>query len=91
MLWLMFLVFSVLGSSGIMMSAQRTSRLLVALGMVFTALGLVAVTAVFVSSLGVVAAPPPILALLVLALLALPGGISLVVAGRAVGVPNGGE
>lgn len=86
MVWLLFLVFSALGPSGVMMSARQSGRLLIALGATFTALGLVAVGVIFASSLSVALSSAPTLPLVVFALLALPGGLGLIVAGRASGV-----
>ena len=86
MLWVMFLVFSLLGPAGIMMASQRPGRLLVVLGAAFTVLGLAAISAIFVAALGIVPVSLPMLELLLLALLTLPGGVSLFVAGRAAAI-----
>ncbi|HEY0634744.1 MAG TPA: hypothetical protein VGE00_05115 [Gammaproteobacteria bacterium] len=88
MLWLMFVGFSLLGPSGIMMTAQRPGRPLGVLGMAFTALGVIAITAVFAASLGVIAVRMPMLELLVLAPLTLTGGIFLIAAARIPAAPG---
>ena len=88
MLWLLFLGFSLLGPSGIMMTAQHPGRPLGLLGMAFTTLGLIAITAVFASTLGITAVRLPMLELLVLALLTLTGGIFLIAAARIPAAPG---